>query len=365
MTVLGVANVTLASQNPNPHVRRVHARKRTITEQRIRTKWRHAMRHLDLIAYRKKVEAMDGSNIKLGLEDRLKEIDEIDKRGSIEQKNICLKNVLTGSKNGILPKFYSTKTRNGMRYPGDGGSDPQVETDHESIEGELEDCPTEAQEPKRHKRGRHQERRRRSQHNARGRRRLCLALSKDPKNSRTGTRTFMDLNALGAALGRKWPIQPSFQIMIEQLQRVRDGREAEASLLTLDTEFISSTRRVLEVAVGEFHSGRVLLEVRVDHQCTTEELLKKTRRSLYGSSGTTSELPVLAKGLRLSRSREMFWEKDSKRNCRDAQKRRSHPKVNHSCLAYRAFRPHPSQRAIGVRGISRRFASTRKLHPND
>jgi hypothetical protein len=84
MTVLGVANVALASQNPNPHVRRVHVRKRTITERRIRTKWRHAVRHPDLAAYRKKVEAMDQSNIKLGLEDRLKEIDEIDKRGSIE-----------------------------------------------------------------------------------------------------------------------------------------------------------------------------------------------------------------------------------------------------------------------------------------
>src|SRR5438876_1295705 len=92
---------------------------------------------------------------------------------------------------------------------------------------------------------------------------------------------------------------------------------------------------------------------------------KKTRRSPYGPNGTTSEPEVLAKGLRLSRPREMFWKKDSKGNSRDAQKRRSHPKVNHSCVAYGAFRPHPSQRAIGVRRISRRFASTRKLHPND
>jgi hypothetical protein len=48
-----------------------------------------------------------------------------------------------------------------MRYPGDGGPDPQVETDHESVEGE--DITTEPQEgyvPNRPRRGRHRENRR-------------------------------------------------------------------------------------------------------------------------------------------------------------------------------------------------------------
>lgn len=63
--------------------------------------------------------------------------------------------------------------------------------------------------------------------------------------------------------------------MINQLQRVRDGKEAEASLLILDLEFIASSRRVLEIALGEVNSGKVLLDVRVDNECTTKELLTK------------------------------------------------------------------------------------------
>lgn len=63
--------------------------------------------------------------------------------------------------------------------------------------------------------------------------------------------------------------------MVNRLQRIRDGKEAEASLLLLDLEFIASSRRVLEIALGEFNSGKVLLDVRVDNECTIEELLTK------------------------------------------------------------------------------------------
>lgn len=124
------------------------------------------------------------------------------------------------------------------------------------------------------KRGRYQRKRRQSQHASRARRLLRTALKEGRKKLNTDARTFIDLNELGVALGKTWPIQPSFQIVIDLLQRIRDGREAEGSLLTLDTEFISFTRRVLEVAVGEVHSGKILIDVRVDHQCSTEELLK-------------------------------------------------------------------------------------------
>lgn len=296
----GSIGVTLASQNPNPHVRLIHARKKIITQRRIKTKWRHAMRHLDLAAYREKVDGMNESNIKLRLQDRLKNMDEIDKKGSIEQKSDFLESFLVHGQKGILPPFYSVVRKDGIRYPGDGGPDPQVETDHESVEGETDDLPTGAQ-ISRPKRGRHVERRRQNVKDSRARRLIRQALSEDRKMSRTGSRAFIDLKKLGAALARKWPIYPSFQSVVDQLQKVRDGRDAEVSLLTLDTEFISTSRRILEVAVGELHSGRVLLSAKVDHQCTTEELLKKpdgrpmnTRaqmisfqslRKVYGSSG--------------------------------------------------------------------------------
>lgn len=246
------------------------------------------------------VEAMKDSHVKLYFQDRLRIINEIDERGSIEQKKNCLARVLTHPQHGILPKFYSVRVKSGVRYPGDGGPDPQIETDYESTEEDLEEISKKAQEPERYKRGRHKERRRRSARQARAKRRLRLALSYDPRISTYTTETFMDLNALGLALRRQWPMSPSFEVVIEQLQKVRDGSESEASFLTLDTEFIASTRRVLEVAVGEFNSGKVLLDSRVDNQCSTEELLKGSQgrvlesyerkqsfrniRKVYGSS---------------------------------------------------------------------------------
>ena len=269
------AKVTVASMHPSFLVRRHHEKVRAAARQRTRTKWRHAMRHPNLAAYRTDVEAMEESNVKLYFQDRLKIIDEIDERGSIAHKKNCLNRVLTHPQHGILPKFYSVRLKSGVRYPGDGGPDPQVETDHESSEEGLEEFPKKAQVPERYKRGRHKERRRQSMQQATAKRRLRLALSNDPRISTYTTETFMDLNALGLALRQQWPTSRSFEAVIDQLQKVRDGSESEASLLTLDTEFIATTRRVLEVAVGEFNSGKVLLDSRVDNQCTTEELLER------------------------------------------------------------------------------------------
>ncbi|KAL7797733.1 hypothetical protein V8C43DRAFT_252505 [Trichoderma afarasin] len=201
-------------------------------------------------------------------------MDEIDKNGSIEQKQKCLENFLVHRTRGILPVFYSPINKGGIRYPSDGGPDPQVGTDHESVEGEADEPPMEAKIV-RTKRGRHVERRRQNTKDSRARRLVRRSLAKDRKILKSDPRTFIDLEKLGAALGRKWPIYPEFQVVINQLQKVRDGREAEVSLLTLDTELISASRRVLEVAIGELHSGRVLLDAKVDHQCTTRELFQK------------------------------------------------------------------------------------------
>ena len=79
------------------------------TERRIKTKWRHALRHPKLATYRKEVEALDESHIKFARQDRLRKMDEINERGSIEQKRVFLKQVLVKRKKGILPVFYSKK----------------------------------------------------------------------------------------------------------------------------------------------------------------------------------------------------------------------------------------------------------------
>ncbi|KAL6898321.1 hypothetical protein GGI43DRAFT_408909 [Trichoderma evansii] len=49
-------------------------------------------------------------------------------------------------------------------------------------------------------------------------------------------RAFVDLKKPGAVLGRKWPVYPDFEIVIDQLQKIQDGGDAEVSLLTLDTD---------------------------------------------------------------------------------------------------------------------------------
>jgi hypothetical protein len=89
-----------------------------------------------------------------------------------------------------------------------------------------------------------------------------------------GTRiSTLDLSSLGAALGQQWPIRPDFRPVIAQLKRVQAGDEVESSVLILDDEFFQKSRKVFEVALGELNSGKVLLDARVDHECTTEELL--------------------------------------------------------------------------------------------
>ncbi|RSL47682.1 hypothetical protein CEP53_009844 [Fusarium sp. AF-6] len=185
---------------------------------------------------------------------------------------------------GILPPFYSVARKDGIRYPGDEGPDPQVETDHESVEGEADDL-TEAQ-ISRPKRGRHVEHRRQNVKDSRARRLIRQALTEDRKMQRTDSKAFIDLEKLGAALGRKWPTYPGFQSVVDQLQKVRDGRDAGVSLLTLDTEFISTSRRILEVAVGELHSEELLKKpdgrpMSINAQRISFESLRK----VYGSTG--------------------------------------------------------------------------------
>jgi hypothetical protein len=59
---------------------------------------------------------------------RIQEIDRINVMGTEAGK----KKFLTNTLKFFLPRFYSSQCKTGKRYPGDGGPDPQVETDHES-----------------------------------------------------------------------------------------------------------------------------------------------------------------------------------------------------------------------------------------
>ena len=251
-------------------------------------------------AYRRDVIAMPTGALKTFAEKRLRHIDDIDKTGTIEQKRKCLKDVICKT---FLPVFYSHQfpSQNGVRYPGDGGPDPQVETDYESDEGlnhRLDTSvpnaivPTPAPRPtaeptwkvirmtakgqqaylvhRKDLRAREKANRtedeelidlaKRKIYSTRATKRKWLGKSGAVSHN-AGTRiSTVNLGNLGAALGKQWPVRPDFQRVLDLLARIQDGDEPENSLVVIDDEFLQHSRRRLEVAVVELISGKVLLD---------------------------------------------------------------------------------------------------------
>lgn len=119
---------------PAPKAKRLRSLK-VSSDKRTHTKWRHALRDPLFVAYREEVGAMlrEGNNLRHI--DRLQEIGAINNTGTIKQKKRCLRNVVLNGRSATLPRFYRKGcAEDGVRYPGDGGPDPQVQTDRESDE---------------------------------------------------------------------------------------------------------------------------------------------------------------------------------------------------------------------------------------
>ena len=100
-----------------------------------------------------------------------------------------------------------------------------------------------------------------------------LAVSGACTTNRSTQTSTLDLNALGAKLSREWPTSLDFQRVIDRCNKIRAGKEDESSLLVLDIEFFSHARKVFEVGLMQFNSGKTLINERVNHNCTLEELL--------------------------------------------------------------------------------------------
>lgn len=87
------------------------------------------------IAYQEKVEAMVPGGNNLCHIDRLAKIDAANRAETTEDKRRCLRNIIHNRRWRILPNFCRKNScKNGVRYSGDGGPDPQVQTNHESCE---------------------------------------------------------------------------------------------------------------------------------------------------------------------------------------------------------------------------------------
>jgi len=100
-----------------------------------------------------------------------------------------------------------------------------------------------------------------------------LAVSGACTTDRSTQTSTLDLNALGAKLGQEWPTSLDFQRVIDRCNKIRAGKEDESSLLVLDIEVFLQARNVFEVGLMQFNSGKTLIDERVDHRCTLEELL--------------------------------------------------------------------------------------------
>src|SRR2546423_798459 len=92
-------------RGPATQAKRLSSLKVT-SDRRVRTKWRHALRHPLFLAYRERVNAMPPEGTRHRHKDRLRQIDAIDKAGTTEQKRKCLRNIIFNGKSAILPHFY-------------------------------------------------------------------------------------------------------------------------------------------------------------------------------------------------------------------------------------------------------------------
>jgi len=115
---------------------------RSIWDKRTRTKWRHAMRHPLMAAYRQRLNSLDITKRERNfIRKRLNRIDEINKSGTTLEMRQFLLDVICAKKNKwIVPPFYHPSvSKNGVRYPGDGGPEEgAVQTDYESDSHESE-----------------------------------------------------------------------------------------------------------------------------------------------------------------------------------------------------------------------------------
>ena len=68
--------------------------------------------------------------------------------------------------------------------------------------------------------------------------------------------------------------------MIGHIGKIQTGDVVGSLVLVLDTEFFSRARKLYEVALAELTPGQVLLNARVDHECTREELTAPPDRNI-------------------------------------------------------------------------------------
>lgn len=81
----------------------------------------------------------------------------------------------------------------------------------------------------------------------------------------------MDIRVLqqciSTAKSKRWNFDSDFEAAITRTAEIREGKRPGSDLVVLDLEFLPSSGQILEIAVVESVSGKILLDTKVKHDC--------------------------------------------------------------------------------------------------
>lgn len=102
---------------------------------------------------------------------------------------------------------------------------------------------------------------------------LCARhlIAKTPLSSSNDDRPINE--QLTAALSHGWEHDDPFRHVCEVSQLIAEGRLPQGRLVCVDLEYSSRSRKIFEIGVCEYVSGKTVINCRVWHSCTFDELI--------------------------------------------------------------------------------------------
>jgi len=99
-------------------------------------------------------------------------------------------------------------------------------------------------------------------------------------DARRKAKSGLDLDSLGDALRRQWNGDAVSDQVTSLLENIANGKVPESMLVTLDIEFWLPSRKVFEVGMTMVHSRKVLMNMRIKHDCSDEGFLRPTKQRM-------------------------------------------------------------------------------------
>jgi hypothetical protein len=93
-------------------------------------------------------------------------------------------------------------------------------------------------------------------------------------DARRKAKSGVDLDSLEEALRRKWNGDAVSDQVTSLLEKIANGEMPESTLVALDIEFWLPSRKVFEVGMTKAHSKKALMNTRIKHDCSDQDLLR-------------------------------------------------------------------------------------------